>query len=209
MWFDVSLDIDPKMPHWPGHDATSITRFSDVDCGDSSTCSLLKMSVHAGTHVDAPIHWFKEGSGVEALSLEALIGDAFVLNVKGDGAVEGFHIDQIPAGVDRVIFKTRNSAHWEKTSFEFDPTYVALTQDASQAIVRRKFKLVGIDGLSIQRYKERESMVHDTLFNHNVVIVEGLDLRKAETGHYEFICAPLKIKGGDGAPARVFLKKKS
>jgi len=37
------------------------------------------------------------------------------------------------------------------------------------------------------------------------VIVEGLDLRDGSPGAYDLVCAPLKIAGGDGAPARVFL----
>ena len=37
------------------------------------------------------------------------------------------------------------------------------------------------------------------------MIIEGLDLRAVSAGSYELVCAPLKIAGGDGAPARVFL----
>jgi arylformamidase len=35
--------------------------------------------------------------------------------------------------------------------------------------------------------------------------VEGLDLRGVEPGEYRLVCAPLKLVGSDGAPARVLL----
>jgi arylformamidase len=41
----------------------------------------------------------------------------------------------------------------------------------------------------------------------DVIPVEGLDLRAVEPGEYELICAPLKLLGSDGAPARVFLRR--
>ena len=38
-----------------------------------------------------------------------------------------------------------------------------------------------------------------------VRIVEGLDLRRVSPGPYFLVCAPLKVAGAEGAPARVFL----
>ena len=38
------------------------------------------------------------------------------------------------------------------------------------------------------------------------IIIEGLELSEVEAGDYEMICLPMKIEGGDGAPARVVLR---
>jgi arylformamidase len=45
------------------------------------------------------------------------------------------------------------------------------------------------------------------LLTGGVIIIEGLDLREVEPGNYEMFCLPLKIKDGDGAPARVVLRE--
>ena len=68
-------------------------------------------------------------------------------------------------------------------------------------------KLVGIDYLSIEPQGPEKAgyPVHHTLLGAGVVIIEGLDLRGVAAGAYELVCAPIKIAGGDGAPARVFL----
>jgi arylformamidase len=47
---------------------------------------------------------------------------------------------------------------------------------------------------------------HQLLLGNDVIVVEGLDLDEIEPGPYELLCFPLKIKGGDGAPARVALR---
>ena len=47
--------------------------------------------------------------------------------------------------------------------------------------------------------------MHKALLAAGVVILEGIDLRKVPPGQYFLVCAPLKVVGADGAPARVFL----
>jgi arylformamidase len=48
--------------------------------------------------------------------------------------------------------------------------------------------------------------VHELLLGLGIVVVEGLDLRNVAAGGYRLICAPLKVVGADGAPARVLLE---
>jgi arylformamidase len=57
-------------------------------------------------------------------------------------------------------------------------------------MVNKGIKLVGIDYLSIQRFKDAEPLTHRILLEAGVVILEGLDLRAVE-----------------GAPARAILIK--
>jgi arylformamidase len=68
-------------------------------------------------------------------------------------------------------------------------------------------RLVGVDYLSVERYDApREHPVHRRLLSAGIVIVEGLALAGPPPGWYELLCLPLKIAGGDGAPARVILR---
>jgi len=68
-------------------------------------------------------------------------------------------------------------------------------------------KLVGIDYLSVEKFGFDKPTTHWTLLGNNVYIVEGLDLSEVAPGDYELICLPLKIKDGDGGPARVVLRE--
>jgi arylformamidase len=108
--------------------------------------------------------------------------------------------------VERVIFKTRNSEFWNEPNFRRDFTY--LTLQAAERLVEMDVKLVGIDYLSIEKFGEENFPVHKLLLGREVVILEGLDLRKVPAGDYELICLPIKIisQTGDGAPARVILR---
>jgi arylformamidase len=105
-----------------------------------------------------------------------------------------------------VIFKTRNSYLWSSNRFVED--YVYVTPEAAEILVESGIKLVGIDYLSIEQFGSKDFQTHHTLLSNGVIIIEGLNLvADIEQGDYELFCLPLKIKDGDGAPARVILRK--
>ena len=105
----------------------------------------------------------------------------------------------------RVIFKTRNSYLWSSKRFVED--YVYVTPDAAEVLVESGIKLVCIDYLSIEQFHSKDYKTHLTLLGNGVIIIEGLNLAEVEPGDYELICLPLKVEEGDGAPARVILRK--
>ena len=86
----------------------------------------------------------------------------------------------------------------ERDSFADD--FVKLDGEAARALVANGVRLVGIDYLSIG-----DEEAHHVLLEAGIVAVEGLDLRGVEPGPYGLVCAPLKLVGSDGAPARVLL----
>jgi arylformamidase len=89
---------------------------------------------------------------------------------------------------------------------EFQEDYVYLTADAASYLVQAGLKLVGIDYLSVDRFGSADYPAHQTLLEAGVIVVEGLDLSEVGPGDYDMICLPLRIAGGDGAPARVVLR---
>ena len=72
--------------------------------------------------------------------------------------------------------------------------------------MRRRVPLVGIDYLSIERFGLGPE-VHQILLGAGVVIVEGLNLSHVQPGPWEILCLPLKLVGGEAAPARVALRR--
>jgi arylformamidase len=109
--------------------------------------------------------------------------------------------------VTRALFKTHNSRHWANNDTEFDKNFIALTADAAMYLVHCGVTLVGVDYLSVEAYDSKTHPVHDTLLGAGVVIIEALNLSDVSAGDYELIALPLKLKGADGAPARVVLRE--
>jgi arylformamidase len=105
----------------------------------------------------------------------------------------------------RLLLKTRNSALWADPHHHFHQDFVALSTQAAQWIIRKGIDLVGIDYLSIQLFKDAESLTHRTLLDGGVIIVEGLNLKDVAPGIYHLICLPIKLSGSDGAPTRAVL----
>ena len=68
-------------------------------------------------------------------------------------------------------------------------------------------KVVGVDYLSVEEYKKPGAPAHHVLLGGGTIVIEGLNLRDVEPGVYEMYCLPLRIVGGDGAPARVVLRQ--
>ena len=174
---------------------------------DGASCNVtrLDMGAHTGTHVDAPVHFIEGAAGADAVSLEALIGPAWVVDATAatadidEQALRGLNI---PDGESRLLFKTSNSRLWENEGFS--EGFIGLTDGAARALVARGTALVGADYLSIAPHG-KAAPTHYALLKGGVVIVEGLDLRTLEPGPYDLVCLPLRIVGCDGSPARALL----
>jgi len=204
--YDITLTITPQSIVWPGDPPVIMERTRSIASGDSSNVSQIKMSCHTGTHVDAPDHFLNNGKTVEALSLDLLVGRAYVLHLPEVNLITASVLMQadIPPRTRRLLFKTRNSEYWVKGISEFQTDFVGLSVDAAELLVDRNVKLVGIDYLSIAPYKMGKP-VHTILLNAGVVVIEGLDLSQVSQGRYTLHCLPLKLGGADGAPTRAIL----
>jgi arylformamidase len=204
MIYDISIPITPEMHVWPGDVNAEITSASRISQGAGSNVSILRFSTHVGTHVDPPLHFIEGGNTVDELPLDLLIGECLVHKVDSPSVITIADVEGVPAGTERIIFKTRNSDLWRKPGFQYD--YVYLDPDAAEWLVKRGIRLVGTDYLSVDKMKSGH-LTHTCLLQAGVVIVEGLDCTGVPEGMYTLACLPLRIKGGDGAPARVILMK--
>ena len=209
--YDVTVPVSNELPTWPTDPSVQISDFCSLSAGDGANVSMLNFGAHTGTHVDAPAHFIEGAGKVESLSLEALIGDAIVIEVPKDVRAidEEFVQKHYIAGTERVLFKTRNSAFWSEADPQFHTDFTYLDLPAAEWLVQQGIKLVGIDYLSIEKYASARHETHLALLSRGVVILEGLNLSGIAAGKYELICLPLRLRStlGDGAPARVVLRK--
>jgi arylformamidase len=205
--FDITVAISNELPVYPGDPPIKIERVMSLEKGDIARVSHVSFSTHIGTHIDPPYHFMADGISSDQIPLEVLIGAARVLDVGEAAVIDAALLEKFDlAGVTRVLFKTRNSRFWAETN-EFQKDFVSLETDGAELLVRSGVRLVGIDYLSIEKFDFEKPTTHWTLLGAGVVVVEGLDLSGIQAGDYELICLPLKIKDGDGGPARVVLRE--
>lgn len=203
---DVSVPLTSRLPAYPGNPSFELQPVKRIADGGSSNVSKLVMGTHTGTHVDAPRHFFDDGAAVDALPLDLLLGRARVVEVSRRGGIGAEELTAAGLREDiRVLLKTSNSALWNSDTFHQEYTY--LTDAGARYLVEQGVKVVGIDYLSIEQFKKAGAPAHRTLLSEGVVIIEGLNLAEADAGMYEMYCLPLRVEGGDGAPARVILKR--
>jgi arylformamidase len=203
---DISVPLDAKLASYPGNTVFSIEPIKRIACGDSSNVSTLHMSAHSGTHVDAPRHFFDTGPGIEALSLEMLIGRTRVIELATRKAVTADDLAAFDLSEDvRLLLKTSNSRLWG--SPEFHSEFIGLTEPAARHLVDHGVKLVGVDYLSVEVFHTPGAPAHHVLLGAGTVVIEGLNLRDVDPGVYEMFCLPLRVSGCDGAPARVVLRR--
>jgi arylformamidase len=204
--YDISVPISGDMPVWPGDTAVNFKLTSEIDAGDNANVSHISLSAHTGTHVDAPFHFLPEGVTLDAISLNIMIGPAYVLDLPDIDLITADVLKnaEFPQQIRRLIFKTRNSEIWARGEKEFQTDFVAVSPDGAQFLVERGIKMVGIDYLSIAPFQQSRP-THEILLKSGVFVLEGVNLSAVAPGQYTLYCLPLNLQGVDGAPARVIL----
>ena len=203
---DVSLPLDSNLPTYPGNTPFSLEPIKRIAAGGSSNVSTVHMSAHGGTHVDAPRHFFDSAPGTEGLPLEMLCGRARVVELTTRKAITAEDLTAFDLTEDvRVLLKTHNSRLWGTPDFHRD--FIGVSEGAARFVVDHGVKVLGIDYLSVEPFKTPGAPAHHVLLGGGTIVIEGLNLRDVEPGHYEMFCLPLAIVGSDGAPARVVLRR--
>jgi arylformamidase len=203
-WYDVTVPVKSGMLHWPGDPEVEIFKRSSIEDGDEANVSGINFGLHTGTHMDAPLHFIDKADDITAVSPEVLIGSAKVINIEHEEYIgrEELKSKQISNG-DRVLFKTKNSdSEWFNEDFKKD--FIYLNDEGAEFLASAGVSVIGIDYLSIGKFKEGEK-THKILLSKGIWIIEGLYLNDLPEGEYEMYALPLKIEGADGSPVRVIL----
>lgn len=205
-WIDVSVALHGGMVHWPDNPPVQIERMLDIESGDVANVSKLSMGSHTGTHMDAPLHFIRDGRGLDEMPLSATMGRARVIEIQGPVSIRPDELrpHDIRPG-ERVLFKTRNSVRGWAEDDEFDEDFVFISQEAARYLADRGVRTVGVDYLSVGGFHQDGEETHLALLEAGIWVIEGLDLSRIEPGEYELICLPIKVRRSDGAPARAIL----
>ena len=206
MIYDVTVPITNTMPVWPNDPAVHLLPKSHLSRDKTHTVRLtaIEMGSHTGTHIDAPYHFVEGGRRLHEIPLEQLTGKATVFQIGGVQSIGPRELERLNwDGVDKVLFKTENSNHWQDGKFYED--FVYLEPEGAEFLVERRVELAGIDYLSVDKFRSEKHPAHFVLLPKNIVILEGLNLSLVPEGEYTLFALPLNLQDADGAPTRVIL----
>ena len=205
---DLTHELTNGMPIYPGDPSPSFESAATLAKNGVNLMRLV-MGSHTGTHTDAPKHFIQGGIGVDEIPLSKLIGEAVVIDLSnlpvGSGITESDLKQKLEGKVkpdDIVLCYTGSSDHWGEPSVNSNYTY--LTKEAAEYLVSKRVRAVGIDFLSVEKFKAPEPVAHKTLLASGVFIIESLSsaLKQFTGARILLINLPIKLEGGDGAPTR-------
>ena len=209
-WVDATATLDPATtPIYQGDAPMRFDFLKDMRKGDKFTLSVYSLGAHSGTHVDAPMHFIAKGGAVDRIPLEPLIGTARVIEIPDSiQAIDAAELSRHDwKGVPRILFRTRSTLRGWMDSSNFHKDFAYIAPDAAQLLADAGVLLVGVDYISAEQFGAAAPRTHQILLGRGIPIVEGLDLRSAPAGDYDFVVLPLKVAGHEGAPARAILRK--
>jgi kynurenine formamidase len=226
---DLTHAFDERTLYWP----TSPSAFELKPLADGQTpggwyysSNAFCTPEHGGTHLDAPIHFAKEGRTADRIPVRELIAPAVVLDVRQKASadadyrltVEDVRVWEtrhgtIPAGAI-VLLETGWSARWpNRKAYLGDDTpgdasrlhFPSYGRESAEYLVReRKVGALGVDTASIDYGASQDFLVHQIANGANVPGLENvahLD-ELPEQGAW-IVALPMKIAGGSGGPLRI------
>ncbi|HUF27070.1 MAG TPA: cyclase family protein [Gemmatimonadaceae bacterium] len=210
-WEDISAALDPRTtPVYEGDAPMSFEFLKDMRTGDPLTLSVYSLGAHSGTHIDAPMHFIRDGAPIDSVPLDALIGPALVIEIPDSvQAIDAVELERHPwRGASRVLFRTRSSDRGWMTSATFHRDFAHIAPDAAQLLADGGVRLVGIDYISAEQFGAPAPRTHQILLGAGIPIVEGLVLDRVHGGEYDLIVLPIKVAGHEGAPARAVVRRR-
>jgi arylformamidase len=210
-WIDISRPLGPHTPVWPGDLPVSLdTERWTNDAGRTIEVRAARLSLHAGTHMDAPRHFFPEGISIDQLPAHKLMGEAVWLDLGYLAPGSQIQVADLAPFKERI---RRGDIVVLYTAYEDcadDEKYCSLAPEAAQWLVDKGIKCLAMDVPSVDPVSQtggpasrQTHPAHHVVLGAGIPIVEGLvNLKSLPDGRFHFFCLPLKIAGGDGSPVR-------
>jgi len=200
---DISRPLAQGVPTWPGDTAFSYEVSWSKEQSGSVNVGKLTMSIHTGTHADAPFHFDNGGGRTLDLPLDVYIGPARVIDLSGRSSIGAEDVCGLDLnGISRLLIRTGS---WTDPG-QFPQDICYLRPNLAPYLAERGIKLIGVDVPSVDPLDSKELAAHHCLHQQGIFILEGLLLDHVEPGDYELIALPLPLAEADGSPVRAILR---
>jgi kynurenine formamidase len=196
---DLSHPLIDRMPVYPGDEPSRLEKIKDFT-RDGFNNFRFTSGMHAGTHIDGPMHMTKSDRFIDEFPLERFIGTGCFLNAVGMNAIActpEFTSTIIPESI--VLIYTGFGKQFGSEEYFHD--YPVISIELAQFLVEQRIKMVCLDSPSPDRFPYD---VHKLLLKNSVLIAENLTgMEKLLTvKKFEIIALPLRIHA-DSSPTRI------
>ncbi len=166
--------------------------FKKISGGSEYNLSIIGMTPHTGTHIDAPLHYIPNGASIAQCPIEKCYGSCTVVTISG--ILTGEDMDKLlPYCKKRLLIHGNGKA--------------ALELSAARVLTENGIVLVGTDAVSIS-FPEQDEAVHRELLSNGTLILENLYLDCVLDGTYILNAFPLKMDGVEASPVRAVLMQR-
>ncbi|MGO9062992.1 MAG: cyclase family protein [Candidatus Binataceae bacterium] len=223
---DLTHPLDQNTIHWPTDRGFhhQLDDYGMTSEGYFYAAGHFTAPEHAGTHMDAPLHFNRDGAAVGQVALTQTIGPAAVIDFSSrattdsDATLAVADIEQyellhgrIPDGAI-VVARSGWGRLWSDPKrymgTDSDVTglrFPGFSAAAAALLLKRRVIALAIDTASLDPGNSRDFPVHRLWLGANRVGFENLcNADKLPHVGATIFCAPMKIRNGTGAPARIF-----
>lgn len=218
---DLSPPVSSETPVWPGDRAFSLTPRWSIEGSLGVNVATVTTTPHIGAHIDAPLHVRTGAPDIMAIPLDACMGWCVVVDVSD--LVDRSTSPHTPAPADLVIARITEMLRAAEAPHESPPARILLRHRTEpltewdgetpgvdprfiEWCAEQRVQLIGLDLLSFDPEVCAEVPAHHACVAANIVMLEGLDLSRAEPGLAELIALPIAWQGADAAPVRAILR---
>ncbi|MED5018913.1 cyclase family protein [Paenibacillus chibensis] len=205
MFIELSHRIQHALPAYPGDSLTELIQHKTLQQHKYNN-HRLHINMHAGTHIDGPMHLKDSETYLSDYPIDKFIGDGCLLDVRDEQMIryQKAYEERIQPGQIVLLY----TGHSEKFGTDdYFTGYPVLSMELAELFVRKKVKLVGMDTPSPDTYPFE---VHQYLFTHDILLIENLtnlaSLKAIDS--FEIIAMPLHILA-DSSIARVVARIRS
>ena len=221
---DLSHSYGTDTLYWPTAPSRfekTVISFGETEGGGFYSAFSICTPEHGGTHLDAPLHFARDGLPTNEVPLDKLIAPAVVIDVTGKSATDRSYllgVDDVHLFEDQygriapgtiILLRTGWSKYWpDAKAYMGTPgelVFPSYGEDAARLLVEERIvAILGIDTASTDFGTSEEFVVHRIAAANGVSNLENLtNLDKLPPTGALVLALPMKIEGGSGGPVRV------
>ncbi|MCE4605921.1 MAG: cyclase family protein [Desulfurococcales archaeon] len=198
--YDLTMALEDGLKIYPDSVPFKLTPVSTI-VREGYNVNRVEMDEHSGTHVDAPRHFYENGLSIDRVPVDMLIGRAVIMDFSSIGS-RLVGIDDV-LEVLRDLHVSPGRGWYLFLKLRGPGGFRLVSEDVAKYIVERGLYGLGVDTPSPDDYPYP---VHRVLLGSNRLIIENLVIpAELRNKLVDVIVAPLKIRHGTGAPARVLV----
>lgn len=208
---DLTMPFSEKTIPVPGHPCPRFEPLTTLE-RDGVRNTTMTISIHTGTHIDAPSHFIEDGASIDEVPIDRFYRPGLCLDLR-EVAQPGKpitleHLEY--AGFDPAASKgtiLMLASGWSDQAWRSERLYEAnpyLAQDAAEALAQAAPSALGLD-FAVDDTKPWPN--HTILLGADVLLIENLmRLPELPGDGFDVMAFPLRLVGENGGPTRVVVE---